>query len=168
MNTTKGQIWANLLIDANGATCLKGRSAPLRTVEDGRRFHQLRSAAKAIVVGGNTYRNEPYSKSPVPLFVSSRKLPQSATDNLKILNSAPDVVVGAALNECGGPVLIEAGPSFLSELLARKVIDSFFISKVKILGDSNFLDMTTLQNSYELINSEIEGETIFETWAPKN
>lgn len=168
MDIPKGRIWANLLVDSTGAASNEGRSAPLRTVEDGRRFHQIRKAAKSIVIGGNTYRNEPYSKSPAPLFVASRKLSESTSEKLKIINAAPHEVVAAALNEYGAPVLVEAGPDFLSELLARKVIDYFFLSKVKASGDSNFLDMKTLQSNYKLVSSESEGETIFETWVPKH
>ena len=168
MKTPEGKVWANLLIDSKGATSVQGSSAPLRTFEDGKRFHQLRGAAKAIVIGGNTYRSEPYAKSPVPLFVASRKLPESSTDNLKIMHSSPENVVAAALAEYGAPVLIEAGPTFLTELLPNKVVDFCFISKVKTIGDDHFLSMETLQANYELIKAETEKETIFETWVPKH
>ncbi|MEY2663219.1 MAG: hypothetical protein RIR35_27, partial [Actinomycetota bacterium] len=96
---------ANILVASNGATTLNGKSSGLRTLEDAQRFHMIRKLAKAVLIGGNTYRSEPYNKSPIPVFVSSKTLAETSTSKLNIKNATPIKLLQAALNQVGSPVI---------------------------------------------------------------
>lgn len=162
------QVIANLLIAQNGATTIKGHSSGLRTREDGERFHEIRKEAKAVIIGGNTFRNEPYRKSTIPVFVASKTLAEQNTKNLQISNLAPEELLAIAKDQVGVPVLVEGGPNFLAPLLALRVIDRFYISRVSFSGDDNYFTDYLLQLNYQKIDSFSKNETIFETWEPVN
>jgi riboflavin biosynthesis pyrimidine reductase len=169
-----GKILANLLVAANGATTQGGRSAPLSPPDDRRRFHAIRSQAKAIVIGGNTFRHEPYSRTPIPLYVATShppldpRLEESGSTALRcFLNKAPTEVVERALAEQGAPILVEGGVGFLTPLIEKKVIDSFYLTRVLKKGDGNFFDDALLRKYYLLTHSEVENDTIFEVWKPR-
>lgn len=160
------RVVANLLLAKNGATTIKGHSAGLRTREDGERFHEIRKSAKAALIGGNTFRNEPYNKSVIPVFVSSNTLPEQNTRNLQISKLSPEELLAVAIETVGVPVIVEGGPNFLAPLLASKAIDRFYISRVLISGDDNYFSEQLLQVNYKKIESFSKNETTFETWEP--
>ena len=173
-----GKILANLLVAANGATTQGGRSAPLSPPDDRRRFHAIRSQAKAIVIGGNTFRNEPYSRTPIPLYVATSHPPldppldpplqESGSTPLRcFLIKAPTEVVDRALTEQGAPILVEGGVRFLTTLIEKKVIDTFYLTRVPKRGDGNFFDDSLLKERYSLAHSEVENDTMFEVWKPR-
>ena len=161
------QILANILIAANGNTTLRASSSALRTPEDGARFHAIRRAAKAIVVGGSTYRNEPYRNSAIPILVSSRNLKPIDSPTLFIADLAPRELVRFAVERFSGSILIEGGPGFLTPLLDDKMIDTLFISRSPVLGDGNPFPQELLERSYERTDIERVGATTFETWKPQ-
>jgi hypothetical protein len=71
------RVAANLVIGADGSTTRGGSSRGLSFEADRQRFHQLRGEFDVILVGGNTARSEPYSKTPIPLIVLTHgALPQ--------------------------------------------------------------------------------------------
>lgn len=162
------KVKANLLLASNGATSLDSKSAPLRTPEDGRKFHQIRQGVKAILIGGNTFRQEPYANTKIPVLVASAQLPESTSNNLAILNLNPVEVSELALARFGAPVLVEGGPNFLTPLMEQQIIDELFISKVPKLGNGDFFDLSLLHKYYQLKVQQQENNTVFETWAPKN
>lgn len=163
---SQAQVLANILIAANGMTTLRAGSSSLRTPEDGARFHAIRRAAKAIVVGGSTYRNEPYRNSPIPILVSSKSLKPINTPTLLIADLAPGALVQKALEKYSSPILIEGGPSFITPLLQAKLIDLFFISRSPVLGDGNPFPQELLERNYERAEVEKVGATTFEIWKP--
>jgi riboflavin biosynthesis pyrimidine reductase len=77
------RITANLVIGADGATVLEGSSKALSSQADRSRFHALRERASTILIGGNTARNEPYAKTPVPLVIvsASNQIPKEVRNN---------------------------------------------------------------------------------------
>lgn len=164
---SQAQVLANILIAANGKTTLRASSSPLRTPEDGARFHAIRRAAKAIVVGGSTYRNEPYKNSSIPILVSSKSLKPKKTPTLLIADLAPGALVQKALEKYSNPILIEGGPAFLTPLLEAKLIDLFFISRSPVLGDGNSFPHDLLEQNYTQTAIEHVGLTTFETWKPR-
>jgi len=67
---------ANLIVGKDGSTTVAGSSTPLSTDEDRRRFHQLRTDADLILIGGNTARREPYKRTPIPLYILTHTMAQ--------------------------------------------------------------------------------------------
>jgi riboflavin biosynthesis pyrimidine reductase len=163
------RVLANLVVAPNGATTSGGRSASLSSATDRQRFHEIRSRARAIAIGGNTYRNEPYSNTKLPLFVATR---QARSDrglpaNCRFINKAPDEVIEIALSEYGAPVLIEGGVKFLLPLLEKRLIDTLYVTRSNKLGDADFLDNNQLQLHYVRKSVEKLHDVEFEVWNPK-
>jgi riboflavin biosynthesis pyrimidine reductase len=163
----EGEVFANLIIAANSATTLAEKSAPLRTPEDALRFHQIRKRARAILIGGNTYRNEPYHKTPLPLLVTSNKEKSITSQQLSISAQPPEALIKQGLKRFGAPILIEGGPRLLEPLIAGRIIDQLFITRVTISGDGNFWNDDLLTRNYLLDESEMIGKTVFEIWRPR-
>ena len=160
------RVRANLLVGGNGMTTLAGSSRPLSNAADRRRFHTLRESAGAIAIGGSTYRNEPYSKSSIPLYVSTRS--QGLTGvNARFLNLSPFELVKLALSENARDLLVEGGVNFLSELIEREAIDELNITRVQKDGDGYPFDEAQLERHYQLVSSEKSGDTVFELWRPR-
>jgi riboflavin biosynthesis pyrimidine reductase len=168
------RVIANLLVASNGATTKLGRSAPMSPPSDRKRFHALRSRARAIVIGGNTFRKEPYSQCALPLYVATSQsegqiLDETTVNPLRrLLNVAPDDIVDVALAEQGAPILVEGGARFLHPLIEKSLIDTFYITRITEDGDGNFFDERHLSKTYRLEYSEIEDGATFEIWKPLN
>jgi dihydrofolate reductase len=162
-------VIANLLVANNGATTLAGRSTPLSSPSDRKRFHQIRSQARSLAIGGNTYRSEPYGKTKLPILVATRQvLHGEASEGLvHFLNNSPVEVIGIALSKYGEPVLVEGGVDFLRPLIEQRLIDTFYITRSRKSGDGNFLDPSLLNSNYELTDSERFEENEFEVWRPR-
>jgi riboflavin biosynthesis pyrimidine reductase len=162
----RDQVLANMVIGTNGATSLGQDSAPLSPSADRKRFHEIRKMSKALVVGGNTFRREHYSKAAIPVYVATRTPAQSTLGNFFIL-AAPEEVVKQALDECNGPVLVEGGIRFLAPLLEKSIIDRFFITRSPVAGDGDFFNFEILHKNYVLEVSEIVENVTFEEWILK-
>lgn len=159
-------VSANLLVGENGATSLAGRSRGLSFPEDRERFRELRAAAKAIAIGGATLRAEPYRNTPIPVYVASKNEPVNLA-HIHTYNQTPLEVVQLALNETGGPVLIEGGVNFLRELLQNSVVNYLYITRSPTRGDGDFVTKDFLSN-YRKIENSTAGIGSFETWVPIN
>ena len=163
------QVIANLVVAANGATTVAGRSAPLSSASDRQRFHQIRSKARSIAIGGNTYRSEPYGKTKLPVLVATRQVPHEGESEgfVRFLNNSPAEVIGIALSEYGEPVLVEGGVNFLQPLIEQMLIDTFYLTRSRKSGDGDFLDPSLLNSNYEIVDSESIEENEFELWLPR-
>jgi len=162
-------VIANLVIAANGATTMAGRSAPLSSASDRQRFHQIRSEARSIAIGGNTYRSELYGKTKLPILVATRQVPHEGESEglVRFLNNSPAEVIGIALSEYGEPVLVEGGVNFLQPLIEQRLIDTFYLTRSRKSGDGNFLDFSLLDSNYQLADTEHFEENDFEVWLPR-
>ena len=158
---------ANILLARNLATSLGGSSRALSPKSDRIRFHQIRTLAKAILIGGQSYRNEPYSKLSLPLYISSRTLNEGAAGNKFIFNQDPAWLINRALLEQGYPVLIEGGVNFISNLISESLIDLLYITRVNQDGDGHFFDESQLLENYERQSIEIIDGASFESWGVK-
>jgi riboflavin biosynthesis pyrimidine reductase len=173
-NADAVRLIANLLVASNGATTKLGRSAPMSPPSDRKRFHALRSRARAIVIGGNTFRKEPYSKCALPLYVATSQPEGQFLDETnvgplrRLLNLAPADLVDVALAEQGAPILVEGGARFLYPLIEKSLIDTFYITRITEDGDGNFFDESHLSKTYRLELSEVEDGATFEIWKPLN
>ena len=158
---------ANMLLARNLATSLGGSSRELSPKSDRIRFRQIRTLAKAILIGGQSYRNEPYSKLSLPLYISSRTLNEGAAGNKFIFNQDPAWLINRALLEQGYPVLIEGGVNFISSLIAESQIDLLYITRVNQDGDGHFFDESNLLKNYEKQSIEDIDGASFESWGVK-
>ena len=141
-----------MVIGANGATSLNNDSAELSPPADRKRFHEIRKMSTALVVGGNTFRREHYSKAPMPVYVATQT-PTSSTSTSIFIVAAPEIVVRKALEDSNGAVLIEGGIRFIAPLLAKGVIDRLFLTRSPISGDGDFFDFENLHRNYQLDSS---------------
>ena len=158
---------ANILLARNLATSLGGSSRALSPKSDRIRFHQIRTLAKALLIGGQSYRNEPYSKLSLPLYISSRTLNEGAAGNKFIFNQDPAWLINRALLEQGCPVLIEGGVNFISNLIAESLIDLLYITRVNQDGDGHFFDESQLLKNYQRQSIEVIDDVSFESWGVK-
>lgn len=158
---------ANILLAKNLATSLGGSSRALSPESDRIRFHQIRTLAKAILIGGQSYRNEPYSKLSLPLYISSRTLSEGSSDSQFIFNQEPAWLIKRALLEQGSPVLIEGGVNFIASLITQSLIDFLYITRVNQDGDGHFFDESQLLKNYERQSIEIIDGASFESWRVK-
>ncbi len=161
------KVMANILLARNLATSLGGSSRALSPESDRIRFHQIRTRAKAILIGGQSYRNEPYSKLSLPLYISSRTLSEGGSDSQFIFNQEPAWLIKRALLEQGCPVLIEGGVNFISSLITQSLIDLLYITRVNQDGDGHFFDESQLLKNYERRSIEIIDGASFESWRVK-
>ena len=157
-------VLANLVLGSDGSTSLDGSSKSLSSTEDRRRFHELRTRASAILIGGNTARTEPYATTPVPLVVITRSgnIPESVRGNPKaqIWELDPVSAIEKAQKEFGGHVLVEGGMGLVEELLVRNQIDELYLSLSKKSGGENVYDLSALTRDFTVESSEkIDGET---------
>jgi riboflavin biosynthesis pyrimidine reductase len=152
------RVAANLVIGADGATTLAGSSAGLSFPADRRRFHQLRSEFKVILIGGNTARNEPYEKTPLPLIVLSHQpLPITANPLAELATRPlPEVVADATARF--GDLLIEAGPQLLQSALDLRLLTDLYVTVSDRMGGENQIDLVVLTRGWEEISrEEVEG-----------
>jgi riboflavin biosynthesis pyrimidine reductase len=164
--TSAQKVLANIVVASNGMTTLNGSSRELSNSDDRTRFHALRAKSSAIVIGGSTFRSEPYKNVALPLYVaSSQKKPMNST--AKFFALSPRELVKLAVTEVKGAVLIEGGVNFLKELIAHQEIDEIHITRVQKTGDAHLFDFEELANQYSLrLMEEIKG-TKFELWTPR-
>ncbi|MEY3093545.1 MAG: hypothetical protein RLZZ317_48 [Actinomycetota bacterium] len=159
------RVIANMVISPNGATILGEGSMPLSSPADRRRFHEIRSLARAIAIGGSTFRSEPYTDLPVPVYVASRKLPQQPGVN--VYDESPTTLVERALREVGSPVLVEGGVEFVKPLLEKEIINRFFLTRSAIQGDAGFVEIDRCLTNYICVTSEKVDDDRFEIWEPR-
>jgi riboflavin biosynthesis pyrimidine reductase len=161
------RVIANLVLGANGATTLQGSSRGLSSIEDRKRFHELRNNATAIVIGGQTYRNEPYSQTPRPLFVASQKITsemRAKNPQAHFYQVKPSEIVDEALARYGSPVLVEGGVKFITELISHSTVDQLFITRTTKSGDVESIFTEDLLNNFTKSTSQISGDEVFEIW----
>jgi len=63
--------------------------------------------------------------------------------------------------------LIEGGVNFISKLIAQRLIDLAYITRVNQDGDGHFFDESQLLKNYERQSIEIIDGASFETWRVK-
>lgn len=130
---------------------------------DRQRFLIRRRASDCLIIGGNTARSEGYQKTPVPLVILSRSLPDLISQNpLAHWWAIPpaDAVVRARA-QFGDEILIEAGISIITELLDLGVIDQLELSVTQASGGENRIAINQLFKYFTDINKTQIDDTIF-------
>ena len=151
-----GRVAANLIIGPYGATTLGGSSVALSFPADRLRFHQIRTEFQAILIGGNTARNEPYSKTPLPLIVLTRHpLPSKVAQNP--LAQAWQIDLKDAIPQAlgrFGDLLIEAGPALFQAAIKSGLLTELFITRSNVLGGEKHIDLPHLIEDWVEISDE--------------
>ena len=156
-------IRANLVIGLNGMSRKAGSSRGLSSPADRARFHELRRDADVILIGGSTYRNEPYSKSSLPLYVATRAN-LAKVGKVSFFNLSPADLINQAKLDGFKKILIEGGVNFLLEPIKFSQIDELYLTRTQVLGDSDKFDETDLHKNYKLTRETVEGIDRFEIW----
>jgi dihydrofolate reductase len=153
-------VTATIVVGADGCTSIDGSSAQVTSVADRQSFLERRRMVDCIIIGGNTARNEPYVKTPVPLVVISHtNHPQLPVAHVWNINPSDGLV--RAAKEFGGNILVEGGSSFISYLLDKNLIDSLELSITTAIGGTNIFDFSKyLAQADSLDEKNIDG-TIF-------
>ena len=156
-------VFANLVIGQDGSTTANGASAQLSSPEDRKRFHELRKRADAILIGGNTARNEPYGSTPKPLIIVTKM--DSITEveknpNAIISHNHPKESIKEAQKKFGENILIEGGPKLLLEVI--EAIDELYITIANRSGDGQQVSFDGLTRNFIMENMEkINGEIFY-------
>jgi riboflavin biosynthesis pyrimidine reductase len=163
------RVLANLIIGIDGSTTLNHRSAGLSFPEDRVRFHKLRNQSDVILIGGNSARNEPYEKTPIPLIVLSHadQLPKEIIANTQVILWNKNIVEAVSdAKKNYSQILIEAGPALLVEALRVALIDELHICISNISGGERQISLKEFTTGYtQFKREEVEGGA-FITYRP--
>ena len=150
-----------LLVGANLATTLAGRSHPLRAGAPADRefFRSLRSQADLILVGGKTFIAEPYRQSSVPLaiYATTNLLAIKSNPVARIVSGEIGDVISKLRDSFGGEprILCEGGPTLISALIQMELLDQLFLSRSKLNGDSDFFDVDQTKKMLLVSSSDV-------------
>ena len=164
-------VTANLIVGKDGSTSISGSSTPLSTQEDRERFQALRLKNDLILIGGNTARREPYKRTPIPLYILThtkvRLQPKNQLAKQFSLSAKEMISEIGTKFENGKEVinlLVEAGPSLLTQMISDSLIDLFYLTvNLELTGD-NQISISDLTSSFELVESEIVGSCEFRVY----
>jgi riboflavin biosynthesis pyrimidine reductase len=161
-------VTANLIVGKDGSTSISGSSTPLSTQEDRERFQALRLKNDLILIGGNTARREPYKKTPIPLYILTHTKVRLQPKNQlakQFSLSIKEMIAEIGNKFEGGKevinLLVEAGPSLLTQMISDSLIDLFYLTvNLELTGD-NQISISDLTRSFELVENEIVGSCEF-------
>lgn len=148
-------VIATLVLGSNLATSKGGKSAPLSTPADRKRFLDLHRSAGAFIIGKNSAAIESYQQSQVPIFVFTRDFTPLNFTHPMMQQINVDRNLGEITRlidfRIPGDVVVEAGASLLTALIGEKVIDELQLSITPIEGDGDFISLNVLLKGFEVI-----------------
>ncbi len=150
---------------SDGSTSKDGSSAGVSTNTDRERFLKRRREFDCIIIGGNTARSERYAITPCPLVVISRHKSNVLITNPNAYwwNMEPAEALAKAKREFGPDVLIEAGPTLLTEFLNAGLVNQLEISITPIIGGEHLIDLNDALRGFEITEDKKVDETRFVT-----
>ena len=157
-------VVATLVVGSDGSTSKESRSAGVSSPADRQVFLQRRREVDCIIVGGNTARNEPYNRTPVPLIVISRSLVNPVQGNhlAHFWNCSPKQAVEKAQKQFGDKILIEGGVTMINELIDQSIIDELELSVTPASGGQDRVDWKGLLAKFAHCQSrEVDGTTFY-------
>ena len=153
------EVSANLLLSSDGRATLNRSSKQLSFPADRSRFHEIRSRAELILIGGNTARCEPYSTTPVPLVVLTRasEIKEVANNSHVTLMNSDLGTVLTLLKHSYAAILIEAGPALVFEGLSLGLIDTLYLSISELTGDAEAkrYELADALSGYQLLETTL-------------
>ena len=155
-------IVATIVVGADGSSTINGSSTEVTSAADRATFLQRRRLVDCIIIGGNTARNEPYSKTPVPLVVVSKQ-EHSQLPAAHVWDLDPKDALTKARQEFGENILIEGGASFISYLLEQNLVDVLELSVTHTTGGADIFDYEKFLSSAHSVTEKVESDTTFYT-----
>jgi riboflavin biosynthesis pyrimidine reductase len=158
-------VIASLVVGSDGSTSKDGRSAGVSSAADRRAFLARRRSADALLIGGNTARNEPYQKTPVPVVIVSKSMLNPLANNRLAhwWNCDPIEALARAQRLFGETVVIESGASIIEELIAAKQVDRLELSVTQVIGGEDPIDYQKLLAKFAHVSERTEEDTVFYT-----
>ena len=162
-NVALMSVIASMVVGTDGSTSKNTKSAGVSSPADRRSFLARRRSVDCIIIGGNTARNEPYNRTPVPLIVLSRSLVNPVLGNHLALmwNASPAEAVERAARKFGSNILIEGGYSMISELLDSNLLDALELSVTTETGGEGIIDWKSLVARFDSYEITEEDGTLF-------
>lgn len=164
-------VTANLIVGKDGSTSKSGSSIQLSTQEDRVRFNALRLKNDLILIGGNTARREPYKRTPIPLYILThtkvRLQPKNQLAKQFSLSAKEMIAEIGNKFESGKEginLLVEAGPSLLTQMISDSLIDQLYLTVNLDLTGDNQISILDLTSSFELVESEMVGSCEFRVY----
>jgi dihydrofolate reductase len=147
-------IIASLVVGRNGATSLGGISQPLSTPSDRQRFLKRHRSAAAFIIGRKSAAIESYISTQVPIFVFTRNsellnLPHPSMVQVLVSHENLGQRTLEIKEEISGDIVIEAGVSLLTALIASGVVDELELSISPIDGDGDFVDVNAFIRNFD-------------------
>lgn len=153
-------VVATIVVGADGSSSLSGSSTEVTSAADRATFLQRRRTVDCIIIGGNTARNEPYLKTPVPLVVVSKQShPQLPAAH--VWNLDPKDALDKARDEFGENILIEGGASFISYLLENNQVDVLELSVTSASGGADIFDYMKYLSLANSVTKSVVADTTF-------
>jgi riboflavin biosynthesis pyrimidine reductase len=154
---------ATLVVGRDGSTTKDATSRNISSSVDRAFFLNLRRQVDVIIIGGNTARNEPYSRTPVPLIICSRSSINPVVENEKseLWNCSPGEAIDKARKLFGENVLIEGGARMVVELVKDQKIDNLKLSITEVIGGENVLDWQLLLAKFKYVEMQQIEDTQF-------
>ena len=158
-------VVATLVVGRDGSTTKGGRSSGVTSAIDRETFLARRRSVDCIIIGGNTARNEPYQRTPVPVVVLSRSMVNSLAHNRRAhwWNCSISDALVRAKRLFGENILIEAGPQLILESVNGDLIDVLELSVTDIDGGENVIDYHALLEKFARVDEKIVDGTHFFT-----
>lgn len=158
-------VIASLVVGSDGSTSKDGRSAGVSSAADRRAFLARRRSADALLIGGNTARNEPYQKTPVPVVIVSKSMLNPLSNNRLAhwWNCDPIEALERAQRLFGQTVVIESGVTIIEELIAAKKVDRLELSVTQVSGGEDVVDYQVLLSKFANVTQRVEEDTTFYT-----
>ena len=150
-----GQVVATLVVGSDGSTAKDGSSRGVTSTLDRARFLERRRRVDAILIGGNTARTEPYRKTPVPVVVISSSMINALADNRQAYgwNASPSEALERARRLFGPTIMVEAGPSIISELIASGEVDRLELSVTQVSGGEDRIDIQEMLSHFSHVEN---------------
>ena len=154
---------ATLVIGQDGSATKNSSSANITSEADREIFLNRRRHVDVIIIGGNTARNEPYKRTPVPLIVCSRGSINPLEENpiAQLWNCSPSEAVDKARKLFGENVLIEGGPKMIMDLVKSGKIDQLELSLTQVTGGENIVDWQLLLSNFKHVEMKQIDDTHF-------
>jgi riboflavin biosynthesis pyrimidine reductase len=154
---------ATLVVGRDGSTTKDATSRNISSSADRATFLNRRRQVDVIIIGGNTARNEPYSRTPVPLIICSRSSinPVVENENSELWNCSPGEAIDKARKVFGENILIEGGVRMIVELVENQKIDQLELSVTEVIGGENILDWQLLLSNFKHVEMQQIEDTQF-------
>jgi riboflavin biosynthesis pyrimidine reductase len=154
---------ATLVVGQDGSATKNSSSANITSKADRTIFLNRRRQVDVIIIGGNTARNEPYKRTPVPVIVCSRGSINPVAENpiAKLWNCSPSEAVNKARKLFGENILIEGGPQMIVDLVNSEKIDQLELSLTQVTGGENIVDWQLLLSKFKSVEMKQIDDTHF-------